>query len=81
MKDVSFEVGDKLFETFNEAAGHAVSLAASGKEDVSIDVLIYSEDGAREWGGDSAVEDYWQDPDASVSERIIVRAESIGRVA
>jgi hypothetical protein len=73
--------GDQhVFHRFKEAAGFAVSLAASGRE-VHLDVLCYSVAGAAAWGGDDAVESYQEDPDCSVLERIVIRAESIGRVA
>jgi hypothetical protein len=71
---------ERIFKRFDEACGFAVSVAASGKPDVSVDVLCWTEGAARFWGGDAAVEAYREDPDASVTERIIIRAESIGRV-
>ena len=85
-KDVEFAVDDasgdqRIFKQFDAAAGFAVGVAASGRSNVSIDVLIYSVSGARWWGGDYAVEQYRDDPDASVSDRIKIRAESIGSVA
>jgi len=85
IKDVEFAVDDasgdqRIFDTFDEACGFAVSLAASGRK-VNLDVLIYSEAGARRWGGDEAVKEYREDPDASVSDRIEIRAESKGRIA
>ncbi len=72
-----FHVGDKVFSEFDEAAGHAVALAVSGKT-VELDVVIYSEEDARSFGGDDAVERYREDPDA-IFERIEVRATSLGR--
>jgi len=85
-KDVEFAVDDyqgheRIFKTFDEAAGFAVSIAASGKSNVTIDVLIHSVAGARWWGGDDAVEEYREDPDASVSDRIEISANPVGRVA
>jgi len=47
---------------------------------VNVDVIVYSRAAARAWGGDSAVEVYDADPDASVHERIVIRAESLGRI-
>lgn len=84
-KDVEFHVTDagghtRVFDTFDEAAGFAISLAASDGRAHNIDVLIYSKAGARWWGGDDAVEEYESDPDASVSDRITVRAEDVGRI-
>jgi hypothetical protein len=44
--------------------------------DVTIDGVTF-----KGWGGDDAVEVYKEDPDASVSERIKITADSVGRVA
>lgn len=84
-KDVDFAVDDaggneKIFGNFDEACGFAVSLAASDGRPHNVDVLIHSKAGARAWGGDDAVEQYLEDPDASVSDRIEIRAEIKGRV-
>jgi hypothetical protein len=78
--DVEFAVGDKHYERFNEAAGIAVARAVSKGKDEVIDVLVHSKAGARWYGGDEAVEMYDEDPEASVFERIWVRAGSEGRV-
>lgn len=85
-KDVEFAVngahgGERIFKTFEEACARAVITSASGRQGVSVDVLIHSESGARWWGGDPAVEDYRMDPDASVSDRIEISVNDIGRVA
>jgi hypothetical protein len=84
MKDVEFAVDDasgheRIFKSFDEACGFAVSLAASGRT-VNLDVLVWSVAGARRLGGDDAVEQYREDPDASVFQRIEIRAENQGRV-
>lgn len=84
-KGVEFAVDDaggdeRILKTFGEACGFAVSIAASNGRKVHIDVLISSVAGARWWGGDDAVEQYRDDPDASVSDRIVIRAESVGKV-
>jgi hypothetical protein len=85
--DVEFAVThldgrERTYKTWDEACGQAVAIAASGRTDVSIDVLIYSVEGAAWYGGDHAVEEYRADPDASVSDRVMLKgAESIGRVA
>ncbi len=85
-KDVEFAVDDALgnqrtFKSFDEAAGFAVSMAASMGKDVNLDVLVWSKAGAKAYGGSSGVEVYEEDPDASVFERIVVRADAQGRVA
>lgn len=84
-KDLEFHVNKPdgstgVFDTPDKAAGLAVSLAISGHE-ATIDVVTWSEAGARAYGGDDAAEVYREDPEASVHERIVVRAESLGRVA
>jgi hypothetical protein len=83
-KDVEFavDVGNKqqIFNTFNEAAGFAVSLAASGRR-THIDVFIFSRSGAKWYGGSDAAIEYDEDPDASVFERLEIRVSNEGRVA
>lgn len=87
-KDVEFLVqggyarrkGDKIFKRFDEAAAHAVDAAiASG--DATIDVLVWSRSGARWLGGSDAVEQYDEDPEASVFERVELKANVVGRIA
>ena len=84
-KDVEYAVDDasgqqRTFRTFDDAAGFAVAVAASGKPDVNLDVLIWSKAGARFYGGDDAVEQYKEDPEASVFERLEIRVNYVGRV-
>jgi len=84
-KDVEFAVDDasgkqRTFKHFDEAAGFAVALSASQGRMRNIDVLIWSKSGARFYGGDDAVEQYNEDPEASVFERIEVSANSVGRI-
>lgn len=84
-KDVDFAVDDasgqeRIFKTFDEAAGFALSLAASDGRTHNLDVLIWSKSGARFYGGDDGVEQYNEDPEASVFERIEVKANAVGRV-
>ena len=85
-KDVEYAVDDaagreRVFKTPNEAAGFALSLALSDGEPHYIDVLVHSREGA-EWyrGSSDGGEEYDEDPEASVFERIEVRANSEGRV-
>jgi len=86
-KDVEFEVEYEPrgqtwnYKTFAEAAAQALAVSAShGGEEVLLDVLIHSRAGARWWGGDYAVEEYESDPEASVSDRLVVRAVDQGRI-
>lgn len=84
-KDVEYAVDDasgheRVFRTADEAAGFAVSLALSDGGPHNIDVLVWSVEGAKWYGGDGAVDQYEEDPEASVFERIEVRATSHGRI-
>lgn len=83
-EDVEFAVDDaahmeNVFPTFAQAAAFAVSLAASG-EPAHIDILVWSEEGARALGGDAAVEQYLEDPEASVFERLEITVNNVGRI-
>lgn len=71
----------RIFPTFDKAAGFAVAIAASLGTAVHVDVLAYSEADARHWSGDEGVAEYRADPDASVFDRVAIRAESLGRIA
>lgn len=87
-KDVEFAVGSTeaptgpirgaFYErTFGGAAERAVILARHGvRGKVTIDVIVNSVSGARWWGGDAAARRFRDYPEASVFERIIVRADS-----
>lgn len=81
--DVEYAVddrsGERIFKTFDEAAAFALSLAIS-RGDATLDVLVYSEEGAEWYGGDDAVEQYNEDPDASVFERIEIEVNNAGMV-
>jgi hypothetical protein len=84
-KDVEFAVDDasgneRIFSTYGEAAAFAIAVAASRGKTVNLDVLVYSEAGAHAWGGEDAVEQYLDDPEASVFDRIIIAADSVGRI-
>ena len=84
MKNLEFHVdrpdGTTAIETkFDKAAGLAISISCSNGEPVNIDVVAWSRSAAKAWSGD--VESYDDDPDSSVFDRIVVRAESIGRIA
>lgn len=70
---------ERIFKTFDEAAGFAVAVALSGRE-ANLDVLIWDEEGAEWYGGDDAVEQYNEDPEASVFERFEIRVNAVGRV-
>ena len=80
-KDVEFFVADKeAVRTFAEAAQNAIAESASTGQPVTIDVVVWSRAGAKWWAGDEGVEQYKDDPEASVFERIVVQAQSQGRI-
>ena len=83
-KDIEYTVdatgiASGYLKTFDEASIKAMQLALAYGE-ATIDVLVYSEEGAAAYGGDDAVERYREDPDASVFERIVVNAKILGRI-
>lgn len=85
-KDVEFAVDHRgqehIFKTLADAAEFAITTGMIGDRiDTFIDVLVHSEAGARWVGGDDAVAEYREDPDASVFKRIKVRVSDQGRVA
>ena len=71
---------ERIFKTFDEAAGFAVGVAIARGGTVNLDVMIYDKSGARFYGGYDAVEQYEEDPEASVFERFEIRANPVGRV-
>ena len=84
---LEFHVGDErgqgttIFTNFDKAAGFALSRACSTGNEMQIDVVTWSKAAARAWGGDNAVEVYESDPEASVHDRILIRAQVLGRIA
>ena len=86
-KDIEYAVNDigggqKTFRDLSEACAYAVlqSMQMGGKY-TNLDILVYSESGARALEGESGVEEYREDPDASVFKRIAIKADDQGRVA
>jgi hypothetical protein len=82
--DVEYAVDDaagveRVTHEPDEAKAMALDVAIARGE-AKIDVLIYSEKGARAFGGDDAVEMYREDPDASVFTRYEIRVNAAGRV-
>jgi hypothetical protein len=85
-KDVDFEVsaGEKTQHTkdWSEAVLLAVAFSASrGGEEAVVDVVVHSKAGAKHWLGDDGVEQYEEDPEASVFQRVSIRAVDKGRIA
>lgn len=84
-KDVDYAVDDasgqeQVFKTFDEAAAFALSVAI-GSGEANLDVLIWSTWGAKFYGGDDAVAQYKEDPEASVFERFEIRVNAVGRIS
>ncbi|MDX2087852.1 MAG: hypothetical protein SFX73_08380 [Kofleriaceae bacterium] len=82
--DVEFVIDvrgtQRIYSTFDEALSTAFSMAVStGK--ANLDVLVYSEEGAEAFGGETAVEEYREDPEASVFRRFEIRVNDLGRLA
>lgn len=81
--DVEFVVdvggAQRIYPTFDEALAAAFAMALSAGK-ANLDVLIYSEEGAALFGGDDAVEDYRDDPEASVFRRFEIEVNDQGRV-
>ena len=71
----------KIFTNFKEACAAAISEACSHGVTMHIDVITWTKAAARKWAGDYGVEVYNEDPDASVHERIVIKAEATGHVA
>lgn len=69
----------RVYGTFDEALSAAFGVAVSSGH-AHLDVLIYSEEGAEVFGGDSAVEEYNEDQDASVFRRFEIKVNDMGRV-
>lgn len=86
--DIEFAVDDTrsdpvfktYFKTFAQALHFAADLALSTGESVALDVLIHSRAAAEAWGGSEAAEQYDDDPEASVFERLMIKVTSQGRV-
>lgn len=86
-RDLEFHVSDedhtntKIFLAFDKAAGYAVARACSHGINVNINVVTWTRAAAKKWGGEYGLEVYDSDPEASVHDLIVVKAESQGHVA
>ena len=82
--DLEYLVGangvERAYPTFDDALSAAFTVGLSEGR-TRIDVLVYSEEGAEVFGGDSAVEEYQEDPEASVFRRFEIEVREVGRVA
>ena len=86
-KDVEYAVDDcsgneRVFRSPEEASAFAISCALARGETVNIDVLVWSREGAVAYRGSvDGGEEYDEDPDASVFDRIEIKVNSVGRVS
>jgi hypothetical protein len=83
-RDVEFIVSagdtEQTFRVFDKALMHAFSVALAEGE-VTLDVLVYSEEGAEWFNGEAGVERYESDPEASVFQRFKISVADLGQVA
>ncbi len=81
-KDVEFQVTSgthvSTYSTFASAAAMALDQAIA-RGSATLDVLVWSEAGARALGGD-ALARYREDPEASVFDRYEIKVNAVGRV-
>lgn len=71
----------EIFTNFAKASAKAIQVAISHGVTMHIDVVTWTKAAARKWAGDYGVEVFNEDPEASVYERIVIKAHSDGRVA
>jgi hypothetical protein len=83
-KDVEFIVSadgvEQTFRTFDKALLHAFSVAIR-EGAVTLDVLVYSEEGAEWFQGEEGVQRHQEDPEASVFQRFEIAVADLGQVA
>ncbi len=83
-KDVEFTVSggspeEREHKTFAKASVDIMNRLTSSGE-ATLDVLVWSEAGARWLAGDDGVDSYREDPDASVFERYTFKCNAEGKV-
>jgi hypothetical protein len=80
--DAGYGASVEIFDNFDKATDRALVLSIQhGGSSVNVDVITWSKGAARAYDGDCGVEQYLADPDASVHERIVIKATSEGRIA
>jgi len=73
---------EKTFITINPKLAHSDAMyRAMGGMPMWLDVCIWSEEGAKFYGGDDGVEQYRLDPEASVFDRFEININYVGMVA
>ena len=85
MKDLEFHVDmhgtTRIFTNFGKAIEAAAIYSIGQGTTVDVDVITWSKKAARAFGGDGGVEEYNEDPDASIHKRITIKSEDLGRIA
>ena len=71
---------ERSFDDPDEALATA-AMSAISTGSATLDVLIWSKSGARWYGGEDALKQYLEDPDASVFNRYEFKANDLGRVS
>ena len=80
-KDVEFHTDTGLaVPSFKKALEDAFHEALRTGSTTNLDVVIWSRGGAKAWAGDYGVEQYDEDPEASVFQRFCIKVEDLGRV-
>lgn len=85
-KDVEFHVSGFdndafITKSFKEASAEAVRNSIDlGEKWTGIYVVVHSEAGAKWWMGEEGVRRYREDPEASVFDKINVKAQSEGMI-
>lgn len=75
-----YYVDDFVTTDSHNALMRAFQRSVAQGRTVDIDVIIYDEEDAREFGGDIAAEQYRENPDDSVFCRYTIKAELVGRI-
>jgi hypothetical protein len=85
MKDLEFHVdvngNTQVFNAFATAIEVAVVYSIRTGRPVFVDVVTWSEKAAYAFAGSDGVERYAEDPNASIFQRIEIRANDLGRIA
>jgi hypothetical protein len=85
MKDLEFHVdvcgNTQVLSTFEKAVETAVIQSIGTGKPIFVDVVVWSKKAAYAFGGSHGVDTYLEDPEASVFQRIEIRANDLGRIA
>lgn len=79
-KDLEYHIGNGVFRDVHDASSTAIAMALSRGEPVTLDVVCWSRAAAVAYAGADGGDQYDADPEASVFDRIVIRATSQGPV-